>query len=214
MAQPSFCQQCGTRLPGGVNVCPSCGAPVGGGSGPTRRTPDERKELLARTVANQVPVGWRVESQSDYQAVMVRGRPVNHVLHLILTIITCSWWGLVWISLVFFGGERRLITNVDEWGNILTSRLDSRRAKVIAAVALSIVGGFWLLVLVVVIAGIEDGTTSAAPTYVPYSGETPVPTPTPIPVERVDAEAILSDYNSNEAAADAQWRGRWLLVSV
>ena len=115
---------------------------------------------------------------------MVRGRPVNHVLHLILTIITCSWWGLVWVSLVFFGGERRQIINVDEWGNVLTSCLDSYRAKVIAAVALSIVGGFWLLVLIGVVSEIGDGTTSAAPTYAPYGGETPVPTPTPIPVER------------------------------
>ena len=127
---------------------------------------------------------------------------------------TCSWWGLVWVSLVFFGGERRQITNVDDGGNVLTSRLDSRRAKVIAAVALCIVGGLWLLLLIGIIAGIEGGTTSAAPTYAPYGGETPVPTPTPIPVERVDAGEILSNYNTNEAAADAQWRGRWLLVTV
>jgi hypothetical protein len=32
---------------------------------------DERKELLARAVANEIRQGWRVESQTDYQAVIV-----------------------------------------------------------------------------------------------------------------------------------------------
>ena len=31
------------------------------------------KELLARAVANEIRQGWRVESQTDYQAVIVKG---------------------------------------------------------------------------------------------------------------------------------------------
>jgi hypothetical protein len=37
------------------------------------KTPEERKELLARAVSNEVRQGARVESQSDYQAVMITG---------------------------------------------------------------------------------------------------------------------------------------------
>ena len=83
----------------------------------TRKTADQRKEALAISVANSIARGLRVESQSDYQAVLVKGKPVNHILHLILTVCTLTVWGLVWIALVIFGGEKREVARVDEWGN-------------------------------------------------------------------------------------------------
>jgi hypothetical protein len=82
-----------------------------------RKSPEQRKELLARAVANQVRQGARVESQTDYQAVLVTGKPVNHILHLILTIVTIGLWALVWIILAFIGGEKRMVIDVDEYGN-------------------------------------------------------------------------------------------------
>jgi hypothetical protein len=83
----------------------------------TRKTTDERKEALATSVANSIAQGRRVESQSDYQAVLVKGKPVNHILHLILTLVTVGFWSLIWIALVIFGGEKREVARVDEWGN-------------------------------------------------------------------------------------------------
>lgn len=82
-----------------------------------RKSAEERKELLARTVAGQVAAGARVESQSDFQAVIVKGKSVNHVLHLILTLVTFFTWGIVWIALAIFGGEKRSMVTVDEYGN-------------------------------------------------------------------------------------------------
>ena len=87
----------------------------------SRKTADERKEALALRVSNMVASqGMRVESQSDYQAVLVKGKKVNHILHLILTLITVGTWGIVWILLVVLGGEKREIVRVDEFGNVLT----------------------------------------------------------------------------------------------
>jgi hypothetical protein len=83
-----------------------------------RKSLEERKELLARTIAHQVVTGARVESQSDFQAVLVRGKPVNHVLHLILTLVTFTLWGWVWIALAILGGEKRSMITVDEYGNV------------------------------------------------------------------------------------------------
>jgi hypothetical protein len=85
------------------------------GSG--RKSAEERKELLSRTVASQVAGGARVESQSDFQAVIVKGKPVNHVLHLILSLVTFLLWSTVWIALAIFGGEKRSMVTVDEYGN-------------------------------------------------------------------------------------------------
>jgi hypothetical protein len=83
----------------------------------TRKTGEQRKELLARQITNSVAQGRRVESQSDFQAVLVKGKPVSHVLHLILTLVTLGAWLVVWVPLAILGGEKREIASVDEWGS-------------------------------------------------------------------------------------------------
>jgi hypothetical protein len=61
--------------------------------------------------------GWRVESRSEFQAVFARGHRPNHILHLLLTILTAGLWGLfVWLPLSIFGGEKRRMVSVDEYG--------------------------------------------------------------------------------------------------
>ena len=82
-----------------------------------KKSPEKRKELLARAVANEIRQGWRVESQTDYQAVIVRGQRPNHILHLILTIITVGLWGRGWIAVVARGGETRGVIEIDAYGN-------------------------------------------------------------------------------------------------
>lgn len=89
----------------------------------TTKSADERRQLLAQTLQGQVARGARIESQSDYQAVTVRGKSVNHVLHLILTLVTLGFWAIVWIALAIFGGEKRFMTNVDEYGNVLVQKV-------------------------------------------------------------------------------------------
>jgi hypothetical protein len=80
---------------------------------------EARRATLAQAIANQVRQGSRVEAQSEFQAVLVDGKPINHVLHLILTLVTCGIWAIVWIALVGMGGEKRYSLQVDNYGNIL-----------------------------------------------------------------------------------------------
>lgn len=40
--------------------------------------------------------GWRIESQTPTQVVLVKGEPFNHVLHLLLSIFTAGLWLPVW----------------------------------------------------------------------------------------------------------------------
>lgn len=82
------------------------------------KTPEERKEALARQVQAEVAKGWRVESTGDYQVEMVKGKPVNHLLHLILTLVTVFMWVVIWVLLAMFGGESRLLLIVDEFANV------------------------------------------------------------------------------------------------
>jgi hypothetical protein len=85
----------------------------------TRWDSERRKGALASAIANEVRQGWHVQSQSDYQAVMIReGTKVNHILHLILTLITLGLWAIVWIILaVTHKREKREVISVDEYGN-------------------------------------------------------------------------------------------------
>ena len=89
----------------------------------SRKTSEERKEALSRIITSQLAQGWRIESQSDFQAVLLRGHSVNHILHLLITFFTVGFWGIVWIALVLIGGEKRQVAQVDEWGNSAISKL-------------------------------------------------------------------------------------------
>lgn len=84
---------------------------------------DQRRALLARQLSSMVTSGWRIESQSDYQAVTVAGKPVNHVLHLILSIVTVGLWLFIWLILSLAGGERRQLVTVDEFGNLAVQKV-------------------------------------------------------------------------------------------
>jgi len=90
----------------------------------SRKTSEERKELMARTLQGQIAAGSRVESQSDYQAVLLKGKALNTTLHLILTLVTFGAWGLfVWLPLAIFGGEKRSMVTVDEYGNAAVAKI-------------------------------------------------------------------------------------------
>ena len=93
-----------------------------GGNKMERKSDEERKRLLAQAVNVHVIQGARVESQSDFQAIFVKGKPLNHILHVILSLVTCGAWALVWIALAIFAGEKRFIAAVDEYGNTNVQR--------------------------------------------------------------------------------------------
>lgn len=80
----------------------------------------QRREALANAVSREVGGGWHVESQADYQAVLVKhGTKVNHILHLLLTLITLGLWALVWIWVaVFKKREHHKVIAVDAFGNM------------------------------------------------------------------------------------------------
>lgn len=64
-----------------------------------------------------------MESQSDYQAIIVTGKKVNHLLHFFIGVFTIgAWWLFVWLPLAIFGGEKREIIQVDDYGNALVQK--------------------------------------------------------------------------------------------
>lgn len=79
---------------------------------------DTREEILAGAVNTMVRSGYRVESQTSHQAVVVKGHRPNHLLHLILSIVTAGMWLFVWLAIIIFGGEKRRVITVDTFGKV------------------------------------------------------------------------------------------------
>ena len=84
----------------------------------------ERIAALDEEVADWVRHGWRVESRSAFQAVLVSGKPVSHLLHAILAVLTAGLWLIGWLIVTVTGGEDRELVSVDSYGNI-----DSEKVK-------------------------------------------------------------------------------------
>ncbi len=79
-----------------------------------------RKYRLSQAVQREVILGGRVESQSDLSAVIQYGKSTNHVLHLILTLVTLGFWGWVWAGLAIIRvfTKHTVFLSVDETGRI------------------------------------------------------------------------------------------------
>lgn len=89
---------------------------------PRELAADERKAALARSVAQHVRKGWSVQSQTDYQAVLVKGARVSHGLHLFLSLITLGLWFVVWAIIWFVNREQHCVIDVDPYGHVNVQR--------------------------------------------------------------------------------------------
>ncbi len=88
-------------------------------------TPDERKSRLSLAVRQEVAAGGRIESQTDYAAIVRYDKPVNNVLHLILTLVTAGLWAIVWVivAIIAAAGRKTVSLTVDEYGQVLREQM-------------------------------------------------------------------------------------------
>ena len=85
---------------------------------------EERRQALSNAVfATVASLQGRVESQTDTTATVASGTKPNHTLHLILTVLTCGFWGLIWIAVAFTQKEHRVALTVNEFGQVMTQTL-------------------------------------------------------------------------------------------
>jgi hypothetical protein len=86
---------------------------------------DPRSAVLDAAVASHVQVGWAVESRSPTMAVMVsHAASPNHVLHLLLSLVTCGLWLVVWllVAVTSSGRTRRVALTVGPNGEIVSTQ--------------------------------------------------------------------------------------------
>lgn len=82
---------------------------------------EERKLKLARVLAVEANSGWKVESQTEYTAVLYYGKggKINHILHLLLSLITFGIWLIVWIIIGLSNQRKTKVVAIDESGEII-----------------------------------------------------------------------------------------------
>ena len=79
----------------------------------------EKANKLALAIATQVSKGWRVESQSQIQGVLAKGKSVNHTLQIFLSVITFGFWLFVYIPMAIVNRRQTKIIRIDDFGNTL-----------------------------------------------------------------------------------------------
>lgn len=75
-------------------------------------------DQLGQSVSLYVSRGWRVESTGPGWASLVRGRRVNHLLHLFLSVFTLGLWLPVWLIMGLTVKETRTMLRVAEDGMV------------------------------------------------------------------------------------------------
>lgn len=87
---------------------------------------EERTFVLQRELASRTAVGWQVELLTPTSATIVRYPPrANHVLHVVLSFLTCGLWIPIWIVVAVIEGSRRVrryIVMVDPHGHAVWDR--------------------------------------------------------------------------------------------
>ena len=87
-------------------------------------SPTMRKAQLDRRIEQVMAKGQRhIEWRSDYQVVIVRGKNVNHVLHLLVSVFTLGLWLPIWLLLALNGGQKRARMDIDDYGDISITQL-------------------------------------------------------------------------------------------
>jgi hypothetical protein len=80
--------------------------------------------------------GGRLLARHESTAV-VMCKPVNHALHLLLTICSIGIWAPVWLLITAVSGQRRQILTVDQYGQVSQRRgqLETYRKVMISIAA-------------------------------------------------------------------------------
>ena len=86
-------------------------------------TEAERREALDAAVRRALEKGARLESRTDYSAVLVVTNKPNHMLHLVLSVVTLGIWLLTWLLIARRGDQARIQVSVDEEATIHTKPL-------------------------------------------------------------------------------------------
>jgi hypothetical protein len=81
-----------------------------------------------------VMTGWRIVAATENVLRAERGRDLNHILHIILSILSGGLWVVVWVALSISGGKNQITVRRGEADNQVIILRKKRAAGVIVLV--------------------------------------------------------------------------------
>jgi len=81
-------------------------------------TEQERAEIMTQTVFELQANGFKLVTREPTRAVFVHGKNPNHVLHLLLSLISLGFWIPIWLLITLGVKEKNRVVTVDENGDL------------------------------------------------------------------------------------------------
>ena len=82
---------------------------------------EERREIFKKFVDEQVVRGGKIEREDEYSAVIQFGGKPNHILHLLLSLVTFGLWLIVWFFIAISSKNYRILYSIDSKGVVSES---------------------------------------------------------------------------------------------
>jgi hypothetical protein len=81
-------------------------------------TSEQKKQLLEGFIVKEVSKGWRLISQTENSVTLEYGKKPNHILHLLLSIVTLGFWLIVWLIMGLSMTVKRRTYAINDYGHI------------------------------------------------------------------------------------------------
>lgn len=93
----------------------------------TNSTYDEKFQRFSNIISTKTMQGFMVADRNDKALVAVlvkQGEKINHLLHFLISLISCGFWLFVWAYLALVKAkEQRVRISIDQGGNILEEKI-------------------------------------------------------------------------------------------
>ena len=93
----------------------------------TNSTYEEKFQRFSNIISTKTLQGFMVADRNDKALVAVlvkEGGKVNHLLHFLISVITCGFWVLVWVWLALVKNkEQRVRISIDNGDNVLEEKI-------------------------------------------------------------------------------------------
>ncbi len=90
-------------------------------------TYEEKFQRFSNIISTKTMQGYMVADRNDKALVAVLVKPgekVNHLLHFIISAVTCGLWLFAWAFLAFVRGkEQRVRISIDDAGNAIEENI-------------------------------------------------------------------------------------------
>ncbi|TLF57017.1 DUF4234 domain-containing protein [Nocardia cyriacigeorgica] len=104
--------------PGNEQRLPRQGAHANSGMPMHTVSLEHRQQLLMMAVSAQAGQGAKVMSMTQTSAVLLQVDQTNHILHILLSVVTCGLWLIVYVIQMNTAKIRRYQIYVDEYGMV------------------------------------------------------------------------------------------------